>query len=111
MVDPRNLCNQHLLGEHGEIHKHRHNFEKHHSIKGRIYPITKIEPINMEIRHNRLAEEMLRREMKHKSPFIQPDISYLPKDQIYAKVDVEVSRDDLISRCDKCYKKERFEYL
>jgi len=36
MVEPKLLCKKHLLGEHNEIHKHRHNFVKKHSVKGRI---------------------------------------------------------------------------
>jgi len=43
MIDPSLLCRKHLLGEHNEIHKHRHNFEKHHSVTGRIYPIVLID--------------------------------------------------------------------
>jgi len=30
MVDPRLLCNQHLIGEHGEIHKFLPSFRKGH---------------------------------------------------------------------------------
>ncbi|MFW6247177.1 MAG: hypothetical protein ACOC22_03345 [bacterium] len=27
-INPELLCKKHLLGEHGEIHKHRYNFVK-----------------------------------------------------------------------------------
>jgi len=102
MIDPRFLCNKHLLGEHGEIHKHRHNFEKQHKITKRIYPITQIEPSAMERRHNELAVEMTSRGMNHQSPFTQPDISYLPLDQQTAVVDIFVSLNDLRDRCEDC---------
>jgi Pyrimidine dimer DNA glycosylase len=57
-INPRLLCDKHLLGEHGEIHKHRHNFVKRHSIAGRVYPVAQIEPLSMADRHEVLAQEM-----------------------------------------------------
>lgn len=104
MIDPKLLCNKHLLGEHGEIHKHRHNFEKKHNIKGRIFPVVQIEPESMKIRHDELAKEMLIRNMNHKSPYIQPDLSYLSKELRYAKVDVNNSIHDLKNRCSECFR-------
>ena len=104
MVSPTLLCNKHLIGEHGEIHKHRHNFIKKHSIYGRINPVVQIEPANMQIRHDQLAEEMLKRGINHKSPYIQPDISYLSKEQQEAKVNLLISKQDLIIRCQECKK-------
>jgi hypothetical protein len=104
MVDPKLLCRKHLLGEHGEIHKHRHNFVKKHSITNRIFPVVQIEPGSMEKRHDELAEEMLRRGYNHQSPFEQPDISYLPIYQQLVKVDTEVSLWDLKTRCPECAK-------
>jgi hypothetical protein len=107
MIDPTLLCRKHLLGEHGEIHKHKHNFEKHHSIAGRIYPIVLIEPNSMESRHDELATEMLRRGYNHQSPYEQPDLSYLANDLRFAKVDIDYNVTDLMSRCPDCQK--RFE--
>ena len=95
MVDPVLLCRKHLLGEHGEIHKHRHNFVKKHRMNGRI---GQIEPINMEIRHNELALEMKRRGYNHKSPYTQPDVSYLPN----MMVNKEEALNDVINRCEEC---------
>jgi hypothetical protein len=109
MIDPRLLCDQHLLGEHGEIHKHRHNFVKQHKMTKRIFPVTQIQPSTMEERHDELAEEMLRRRMNHKSPYTQPDISYLPLDQQLAMVDPINSLKDLMGRCPACA--ERIEYM
>lgn len=102
MLDPKLLCDKHLLGEHGEIHKHRHNFVKQHSIKGRIYPVVQIEPAAMKARHDELAVEMLHRGMNHNSRYEMPDISYLPPEQRYAKVNTEQSYIDLASRCPAC---------
>jgi len=104
MIDPRLLCRKHLLGEHGEIHKHRHNFVKQHSISKRVSPVVQIEPKSMESRHDELAAEMLRRGFNHQSPFEQPDISYLPDSERNAVVDINVSMSDLIERCPICKK-------
>jgi hypothetical protein len=104
MIDPRLLCRKHLLGEHGEIHKHRHNFVKQHSISKRVSPVVQIEPQSMESRHDELAAEMLRRGFNHQSPFEQPDISYLPDSERNAVVDINVSMSDLIERCPICKK-------
>lgn len=105
MIDPKMLCRKHLLGEHGEIHKHRNNFEKGHSIAGRISPIVLIEPASMQVRHDALAAEILRRGYKHKSSYELPDLSYLPDEEIYAQADIEYNIRDLTGRCDDC--KER----
>lgn len=100
MCDPKILCRKHLLGEHGEIHKHRHNFVKQHKMGGRV---GQIEPEAMEIRHDELAKEMLSRGYKHESPFEQPETSYLPE----MKVDREIALDDLLNRCQDC--RDRYE--
>lgn len=105
MIKPELLCNKHLLGEHGEIHKHRHNFVKKHKINGRIFPVVQIEPSSMKKRHDDVAEEMIKRGMNHKSEYTQPDISYLSDEIKNAKVDTNISIADLIERCDECKNK------
>lgn len=102
MLNPKLLCRNHLLGEHSELHKHKHVFERHYSIFGRIYPIVLIEPENMKSRHDDLAQEMLARGYNHQSSYEQPDLSYLPDDQRYAKVDLEYNLVDLYNRCLEC---------
>jgi hypothetical protein len=90
-----------------EIHKHRHNFVKHHSIHGRINPIVQIEPISMERRHNKLAREMIIRKMNHKSDYNMPDISYLPNIERTVKVNISLSLTDLAHRCTCCAERIR----
>lgn len=102
MIDPKLLCRKHLLGEHGEIHKHRHNFVKKHRITNRIFPIVQIEPFSMEKRHDDLAIEMVNRGYNHQSPFSQPDISYLPDQEKNVRVDISNSIMDLKKRCPEC---------
>lgn len=101
MIDPRLMCDQHLLGEHGEIHKHRHNFVSKHNMSKRV-ALGQIEPKSMRLRHDALVVEMLSRGMNHHSPYEQPDISYLSEEDQLAEVNVEKSLLDLIGRCERC---------
>ena len=111
MLNPKFMCNTHILGAHGEIHKHRHNFVKQHKMDGRLSPVVQIEPMSMQSRHDELVAEMLHRGMNHKSPYEQPDVSYLG-DKANCKVDLNISFSDLMERCPKCmrtYKKQKDE--
>lgn len=93
MLPPECMCLQHRLGEHAEIHKHRHNFVKGHSIAGRR---GQIEPAAMKARHDELAAGF----PNHKSPYEQPDLSAY--DLRGFAVDLVVSARDLAARCPKC---------
>lgn len=103
MVPPEELCNKHLLGEHGELHKFLHNWVKRHRVDRRIAG-NAMEPSSYKARHDVLAAEMLARGMNHQSPLEQPDFSYLPIAQQSFLVDVEANRRLLIERCEKCAK-------
>lgn len=102
-ISPEFLCKNHLLGEHNEIHKHKHVFEKHYSIHNRIYPIPQICPKDMGKRHNQLVKEMLKRGYNHKSPYKLPDLSYLTEDERNPQLDIEFNTKDLKRRCKKCF--------
>ena len=102
MVEPSKLCRKHLLGEHVEIHKHKHCFVKKYSISKRISPVVQIEPSAMQTRHDELAQEMIRRGYKHQSVYEMPDISHLPLFERMAKVDISFSIQDLSNRCVEC---------
>jgi len=106
MINPKILCRQHLLGEHSEIHKHRHNFIKKHSINKRIQ-LGQIEPASMSIRHDELVIEMLNRGYNHKSDYEMPDLSYLNEHQRYFIVDRNMALKDLLNRCEECNKRYR----
>ena len=101
MVDPKIMCRQHLLGEHSEIHKHRHNFVKKHNMNKRV-SLNQIEPKSMKKRHDELAREMERRGYEHNSEYTMPDISYLTKESREYTVDTNKSYEDLIKRCGGC---------
>ena len=107
MINPKMLCNKHLLGEHGELHKFIPSFHKKYSIDNRVFPIVQIELSSYQSRHDALADEMLSRGMNHKSPLPKlPDFSYLPKEHYRAKVDINISMEDLKDRCGEC--RERY---
>ena len=101
MVDVKLMCDKHLIGEHGEIHKHKHNFVKKHSVSKRVI-LNQIEPKSMKTRHDILANEMIARGFNHVSPYEMPDISYLPKEYQEYIVNVDSSYKDLTTRCLKC---------
>lgn len=99
MVNPKLMCRKHLLGEHGEIHKFKHNFEKQHNMMGRVGQII---PQLMQQRHDDLAKEMLNRGYNHNSPYTQPDVSYLGLDEFENSLDIEFNINDLKYRCEDC---------
>ena len=103
MIEPKLLCNKHLLGEHGELHKFIPSFKKKYRIDNRVSPVVQIELTSYQSRHDELAEEMLSRGMNHKSPLPElPDFSYLPQEQFKAKVNRGTSKIDLHKRCSDC---------
>ena len=99
MCSPQLLCRKHLLGEHGEIHKHRHNFAKKHKMDGRIGQVF---PTQMQSRHDLLAYEMLRRGYNHNSPYTQPDVTYLSDEMLGVVPDIRGNLKDLACRCKEC---------
>ena len=101
MVKPELMCNKHLIGEHGELHKFLNSWKKKFSIDGRIKG-NAIEPLSYKNRHDVLVEEMIRRDMNHKSPLKQPNFNYLPIKQINFKVNVNKNYKELVSRCNNC---------
>jgi len=104
MIEPKTLCDNHLLGEHAERHKHRHSFVKGHRMDGRK---GQIEPLAMKKRHDELAAEMLARGMHHNSPYAMPDLSYLSDEIRTMTVDPFESSISLWSRCEECYERAR----
>lgn len=101
MINPKMLCDKHLLGEYAEIFKHRHNFVKQHSIKGRI---GQIEPLQMSKRVEELRQEGLKRGFKMNAIYTMPNLNYLSNEEKNSKVDINKSINDLSIRCTKCNK-------
>ena len=106
MVNPRKMCIRHLCAEHGEIHKHRHNFVKGHSMQGRIQA-DQIEPMSMKARHDALAREIDRRAALngtggHRSPYRQPSLAKYPEYVRVHRIDRVAARAELYNRCKEC---------
>jgi len=97
---------RHLLGEHFEIHKHRHVFVKGHGIAGRVAG-NAVEPEAMGRRHDELEREIRRRAREAgrkppSSPYEQPDLSAYSVEHRCFKIDREAARELLMDRCPEC---------
>lgn len=106
MINPKMLCDKHLRGEHGEIHKFLPSFRKGTRVHGRFHPNVQIQFKGYRKRHDRLVKEMKRRGMNHKSPLVDvPDFKSIYPDYYNLKVDKWKSIADLMLRCDDCKKR------
>lgn len=95
MVDPKGMCNQHLLGEHVELHMLVGTLLKGISVVG--YVNTGLaETHNIQSRHAELVAEMKARGMNHQSPL--PVFEVKPM----GKVDREASLVEMARRCPRC---------
>lgn len=102
-VNPRWLCDKHLLGEHGEMHKFLPTFHKRLKVSGRFSPIVQIQFKGYVERHEALAKEMLCRSMNHRSPLVDvPDFELIYPDYYHLEIDTNYSVLDLKSRCSLC---------
>lgn len=101
MVNPEILCDQHLLGEHVELHMLVGHLKRGRLIKGYIKS-NAVEPLAIAQRHDILAREMVRRGMNHQSPIGHREFDHLETVEIYSKVDREKSLTLLIGRCEQC---------
>ena len=95
-INPMILCRKHLLGEHLEMHMFIGTIKKGISIKGYINKGL-VEVHNIINRHDILVEEMLKRNMNHKSPI---EIIELWTE---GYVNIKENEKDLFKRCRDCY--------
>lgn len=101
MVNTKCMCNQHLLGEHKEIHQLVGSIKKGHSINGYLNNKL-VEPYQILRRHDQLVEEMTARHMLHKSPLTTQDFDPEGWRTTYPIVDLHKSLNDLLDRCLLC---------
>lgn len=94
-IDTGKMCNQHLLGEHVEMHMFVGTLNKNKSIQGYLDK-NLVEVHNIEKRHEKLTKEMEKRGFEHKSPLPKYKKSKL------GKVDVHANKIDLRNRCRRC---------
>ena len=97
-VDPKLLCNQHLVGEHQEIHALVGILLKGMSVEGYLEKGL-LEIHTLRQRHTNLVLEMRQRRMLHLSP-----LPIFPEREA-GKIDSVASIEELMNRCTKC--KER----
>jgi hypothetical protein len=100
MVDPRKMCDQHLLGEHVELHMLVGTLVRKRSVAGFVANKL-IEVHNVRSRHAELVIEMTRRGMKHKSPL--PTFRAVK----LGKVDPRINLKELARRCSACKQRQR----
>ena len=97
-VNPKFLCNKHLLGEHVEMHMYVGCILKRTSLKGYIDKGL-VEVHNIRQRHDELVQEMISRKINHKSELKNFN------SWIEGNVDGTNSIKELCKRCKNC--KER----
>lgn len=108
-VNPKLMCNQHLLGEHLEMHMFVGALNKNHSVRGYILNGL-LDPGRIKDRHDELVLEMTRRKMNHKSPLQMPELNpetLWPIPQVNAHKNLQ----ELARRCSKCKKIQNWEEL
>ena len=96
LVDPKNLCSRHLLGEHVEMHMFVGTIKKGRKIDGYIKNGL-VDTDKIKKRHDDLAEEMIRRGFNHASELLYEDCLNLQS------VNVIQNEISLKMRCKKCF--------
>lgn len=100
-VDPEELCDQHLYGEHAEMHQEVGTIRGHphglavaegHADEGQV------DTARLQSRHDKLAAEIKRRGGNHESPMDYDDDLDIGGDQL----DAAANRTDLYQRCLDC---------
>lgn len=100
-VNPKNMCRNHLLGEHLEMHMFAGSIMKGISISG--YAKTGlVEVNNIQKRHEALSREMERRGFVHKSPL--PEGFMKKYSGSNGKVSIKNNIIELKRRCRECRK-------
>ena len=97
LVDPREMCRTHLLGEHVECHMLRGSLRKGRRLDGFVDGGL-VDSRKLLERHEELAREMVRRGYRHASPLPADfDAKAAP-----GTVDVQRSMRELAARCVDC---------
>ena len=95
LVDPQVMCRKHLLGEHVEMHMLVGTIARWKSLAGYVAKGL-IDTTTIQSRHDALAQEMLARGYKHKSPLVVPPVAAM------GRVDSLASVKELARRCELC---------
>lgn len=107
MVAPQGLCTKHLVAEHCECHMFVGSILKRRSILGHITR-GQFDAQNLKYRHDKLAEEMVRRGFNHATPLVEPDFESYCTDMMISPaelitcIDVDHNQTELVRRCQGC---------
>jgi hypothetical protein len=99
MVNPTIMCNQHLLGEHVELHMLVGSIKRGKSIDGFLSGL--IDPSLVVQRHEDLAKEMVHRGMNHKSPIDCP--GKINSNRTAQPISGTSNLKELAGRCNRCF--------
>ncbi len=103
MVDPKILCQQHLLGEHVETHMFVGTIKNGYSVQGYL-DNNLLDISQLAQRHEDLAAEMTSRGMNHQSPLPSiPTGRNIP----VTPIDVDAALAELLRRCPECVERHR----
>ena len=98
-VDPTLLCDQHLIGEHAEMHQEVGTLRNHPHGEAIVRGHAKkrqVDTAKIQERHDELARELERRGMTHDSPLSYEDTYDV------GQIDPEENRVELSERCSEC---------
>ena len=101
MVDVTKMCRQHLLGEHVECHMFVGTINKNKKLDGYVGN-NLLQLKDLKKRHDALAKEMIRRNMKHNSELLPFDITKYDNYIQNSKVDIPHNIQVLKIRCKEC---------
>lgn len=105
MVEPHLMCNNHLLGEHNELHMLLGTIENHPHGDEVLEGLAEKEMVDLsslEGRHGELVGEMEKRGMNHQSPLV-PVPEKLP--DFGGSVNPEENKEELSGKCRSCRKR------
>lgn len=98
-IKPELMCDDHLRGEHKEMHQIVGSIRKHphgRAIVEGHADKKQIDTTLIQERHDELADELMRRGMEHNSPLSYQDELNL------GEIDIEENIIDLRNRCNEC---------
>lgn len=103
-VEVSELCDQHLVGLHSELHQEHGTLQNHphgQAVVRGHWKLGQVSTDQLEERHREVVEEMERRGMVHDSPLHYSDSTGYSVDLLGIPIR-QVNRASLFSRCDNC---------
>lgn len=101
-IPAENLCDQHLLGLHKELHQEAGTLENHphgEAIVNGHYRLGQVDTTKLVERHSEVAQEMVRRGMNHDSALNYEDSTGLLVSGFPVQA---VNKISLSNRCENC---------